>query len=184
MPMTPFHMALAAPLKAVLGKRFNATAFLAANIVIDAPVVYRILHDGMVIHGEATLHDSFGAWMVAIFLWGTMFRSWWGAVGATIGVVSHLALDSSIYPEMGFIPPYLVDTPWVAELGCVVLGLMGAAALHQRHPNWWRVVGFREIVGAIGRDMRGGNCFTVPLAVFMLMAIILTVFVPEYLRDL
>ncbi|MFZ5579832.1 MAG: hypothetical protein ACOZAQ_05150 [Pseudomonadota bacterium] len=172
MPMTPFHMLLAAPAKAALGDRFNVTAFVAANIAIDAPIVYAALVHGEVAHTPERLHAPVEAGIAMVLLWFALFRGARGAwLGLLLGSGSHLLLDWLMYPEMG---GGFVNGHWL-EAGCVVFGLAGAVVLGMRAPpGWFARTGFVTVWeaarGELGRISPAAIAGAVVLAGILMLA--------------
>jgi len=173
--MTPFHMVLAAPAKAALGRYFNVTAFLAANVAIDLPIVYGALTVGDVAHTPERLHTFLFAALIALMLWALCFRSWAGMVGAASGTLSHILLDGLIYPEMHLFGTPLAGQNGMLELSCVVLGALGGLLLHLRAPGWWRQTGFKEIAAALYAEVRWMSPLTAPLGLLILAGLLLQV---------
>lgn len=167
MPMTPFHMILAAPAKASLGKHFNATAFVVANIAMDIPIIHSAFAYGDVAHSPANLHTWVGAIFVAIMLWAILFQTWVGLWSVLAGTLSHIAIDGLIYPEMGMFGTPLAGYGGWLELGLVLFGALGAAILWHRHPHWWQHVGIVDVLRAIRNEMRFGNFFAQLLGWFL-----------------
>jgi membrane-bound metal-dependent hydrolase YbcI (DUF457 family) len=127
MPITPFHIIAAAPIKAIIPRHFSWSIFTLTNIFIDLePITYFII-TGTPSHKffHSILGATFLGLICALFfrkLCGNYITKWnknlhpidhkWfgvknstislfeGITGGLIGAWSHLALDSMMHPDI------------------------------------------------------------------------------------
>ncbi len=142
MPLTPLHLAAAAPAKAALGPRFSVGLFFAVQCAIDVEPLARMAAGHDQLHG--LLHSFSGSLFVAAFVatgWqllaGSRFwrftvprLSWPVALGtAWWAAWSHVWLDSMMHVEMR-VQRFLLSIPAPSEqlLNDTLLGLLIIAA--------------------------------------------------------
>ena len=157
MPFTPLHFGPGALLHAVAPKHVSFLAFCAANIVIDVEPLYYMLSGQFPVHRAA--HTYVGAAVVALLTCAL----WWGtsklasvvrlpdlfgwrrlafrqiAIGATLGSMSHVLLDSVMHSDLRPLAPFgdanpllrLVSLGTLHEI-CVVAGVLGIALVGVR----------------------------------------------------
>jgi len=178
--MTPFHLVLAAPLKAVLGPRFNTTAFMGANVAIDLPIIVGALTTGDVSHIPAHWHGVAPGIMLGFSLWALIFYSWKGLLALVLGLGSHLALDGLIYPEMDLFGAPLAGRNGWLELLCVALGALGGAVLWRRQPDWWRRVGWLDIARGVWGEIRFGGFLVIPIGLGLGFMLVSAAWLPEW----
>jgi hypothetical protein len=152
MPFTPFHFGPGALVHAAAPKQISFVAFCAANVVIDVePLVW-------IVRGEPPLHRFAHTFVgalavalvtIALLLAAARFAAalrlaepWRGgrltplrvAIGATLGSVSHVALDSIMHTDIRPLAPWSDANPFLRIVSidalhgaCVVAGLVGIA---------------------------------------------------------
>lgn len=124
MPFTPFHFGPGALLSVVSPSRVSFLAFCAANVLIDVESLYSMLTRQPRIH--AFFHTYVGAslaglavilifiparWIAmrlpdqVIFRWKTLSIAAVG-LGAMLGAVSHVALDSIMHADITPLAPF------------------------------------------------------------------------------
>lgn len=158
MPITPFHFGPGAALHVLAPRHISFLAFCAANVVIDVESLYNLVHRREPVH--AFLHTYVGATLVVLGLvalfWGLrragvrwlpslMLRQ--VALGAALGVWSHVVLDSVMHHDIRPLMPFseanvlqgIVDLPTLhgACLAAALFALlwMGARRLWQARPR-------------------------------------------------
>jgi hypothetical protein len=100
MSLTPLHIGAGYGLR----KYMSLWAFALANILMDLPVVSAVMDEalgdmsppGSGIHD---LHVPEYALFVVFVVWFVP-RTWKWAIGATVGVVSHLIIDAIYHPDV------------------------------------------------------------------------------------
>ena len=155
MPFTPFHFGPGALVHAVAPRHVSFVAFCAANVVIDIePLVW-------IVRGEAPLHRLAHTFVgavavalvtVALLLAAVRAAAALGlpaarsgprltatriAIGAALGSVSHVVLDSIMHADMRPLAPWSAANP-----------LLGAVALDALH-------GARVVAGLVGIALAG-----------------------------
>lgn len=127
MPVTPFHIIAAAPIKAIIPRHFSWSIFTLTNIVIDIEPITFFLFTGIPSH--KFLHSILGATLMGlicalyfrklcenyILKWNKKLhpidRKWFevknsrinlfgGIAGGLIGAWSHLLLDSIMHQDI------------------------------------------------------------------------------------
>lgn len=133
MPITPFHLIAATPIKAIAPDKFSWSVFCLTNIVIDLePITYFLvtleprhmyLHSIIGATAIAILCASFGKKLceLAIQIWNDEIRDqpetrWFSSEtkisktaawsGALIGAWSHLILDSFMHEDIKPLSPF------------------------------------------------------------------------------
>ena len=152
MPFTPFHFGPGALVHAVAPRHVSFLAFCAANVVIDVePLVFML-------RGEAPLHRFAHSYIGAALVAGATVALWLAArraaaalrlpdalgwtrlatrtvaIGALVGSVSHVVLDSIMHADIRPLAPFSDANPLlrVVSLGtlhasCVAAGVFGIA---------------------------------------------------------
>lgn len=99
MPITPLHFGLMAPINHLARGRVSNLSFVIANIWIDGPYILGTLFNLEYMKNHEN-HTMVNALLVALIL--SVFRwrdlGWW--LGAFIGTVSHLLLDSLVHTDV------------------------------------------------------------------------------------
>lgn len=138
MPITPFHIIAAAPIKAIIPRYFSWSIFTLANIFIDLEPITYFIFTGIPSH--KFFHSILGATLIA-FMCAFYFRKlcenyitrWnknlhpidrkWleiknpkislmeGIAGGLIGAWSHLILDSMMHQDIKPLWPFLSNNP-------------------------------------------------------------------------
>ena len=151
MPFTPVHIGPGQLLKALMRGAFSLIIFGYAQVLIDLQPLVALTSGRGAVHGWS--HTWVGAVAIGAFaavtgrpLTNAALRlvrgatrsglrvSWAVALGsAFIGTLSHVAIDSLIYPDMHALRPWSDAQPWLgaatsAEVygGCFLSGAMGA----------------------------------------------------------
>lgn len=162
MPLTPFHFGPAALAHAVAPKHISFLAFCGSNVLIDLEPLYYILTNQPPLH--RFFHTYLGACLIlvltiAIFLVArrlaghapipNLFR--WKqltptsvALGAALGVFSHIALDSIMHADMHPFAP-LSDANGLLHVvphatlhtSCLAAGMLGIFVLGMRRAVRW-----------------------------------------------
>ena len=150
MPITPFHFGPGAAIHAIAPRRVSFLAFCAANVLIDIEPLYYMLTRQYPLH--RLFHTYAGATAVAagtvaLFLVARPFNlpnllGWKSltpfqvSAGASIGVYSHVALDSLMHRDIRPFSPFseanpLLHTVNVSSLYwfCLSAGLVGLCIL-------------------------------------------------------
>lgn len=157
MPITPFHFGPGAALHAAAPRHVSFLAFCAANVLIDAEPGYYLLTGQYPLH--RVFHTFVGATSVAVatvglFLVARAVAPRWRipdafqwqsltlaqvAVGAALGVYSHVALDSLMHADIRPLAPFSQANPLyhlvsmsMLHLACVAAGLGGLLLLGLR----------------------------------------------------
>ena len=159
MPFTPFHMGFGLAAKAAAGNRLGLIAFGLSQVLIDIEPGVRMLLGTGDLHGWS--HTILGAVAIAALAtwWSRGLVRWlagrWNqevrhygqdwlcvpgafswpvaALGAFVGTLSHLGLDSLIHADMRPFAPLSDGNPLLGLVGhdtvyaaMVVMGLLGA----------------------------------------------------------
>jgi len=151
MPVTPVHMGPGLLLKALMRGAFSLIIFGYAQVLIDLQPLAALSTGRGEIHGWS--HTWIGAVVIGSFAAVTgrplanaalrlvrgaarsrLTVSWAVAFGSgLIGTLSHVALDSLIYPDMHALRPWSQAQPWLGAAtsaqvyaGCLASGLLGA----------------------------------------------------------
>jgi hypothetical protein len=141
MPFPLFHVVTVAPL---LPWRAVAAGYLFANALIDVEVAVRWAM------GEDMLHWSMHSWIgvVIVTLFGLIGTTRF-ALGALIGGVAHVALDSIVHADVypfGLIStwrPLLGSLSWLqTEALCMAVGVAGILG------RWIYLKARRQVLGA------------------------------------
>lgn len=165
MPFTPFHFGLGVACKAVAPRQVSFQVFALSQILMDVEPGIRMALDHGEVHGWT--HTWAGAFAVAVAtvrLWkGLEGRRWYrwtvdrltttkAALSATLGTVSHVALDSLIHADMASVrapfggnlaPPWShADAVWL----CLAAALSGVALLILRFGYKSIGTSFREVI--------------------------------------
>ncbi len=124
MPFTPFHFGPGAAIHAVAPKHISFLAFGASNVLIDIEPLYFILthqyplhrffhtYIGALLIAAATVALYLGARWFAARFWLPNLLGWRHiglvpvALGATIGTVSHIVLDSIMHQDIAPLAPF------------------------------------------------------------------------------
>ena len=138
MPITPFHIIAAAPIKAILPRHFSWSIFALTNIFIDLEPITYFLFTGIPSH--KFFHSIFGATLLGLIsalyfrkLCGNYIMKWnknlhpidraWlevrnskinlfeALLGGFIGAWSHLALDSMVHHDIKPFWPFSSGNP-------------------------------------------------------------------------
>ncbi|MCG8427856.1 MAG: DUF4184 domain-containing protein [Chromatiales bacterium] len=162
MPFTPFHMGPGAAVKAVAGRYFSLTVFGFSQVMIDLEPLIRLFRGDSVLHGMS--HTYLGALVIGAvaLLAGKPLCEWWlrgwnravdikylrwlmvnpniswlaASLGAFIGTLSHVLLDSVMHADMHPFAPFsyanqmlhLIPAGQIYLL-CTILGVAGFIAL-------------------------------------------------------
>ena len=159
MPITPFHLLVITPVKAIAPRKFSWAVFALVNVLIDLePITYflitlnpehRFFHTIIGATLIAVLAAVYGRRFceVAIGIWNAEIKSNWLVAdvsiskvaawsGALIGAWSHLLLDSFMHDDIKPLSPFsdsnvLLGTLPIATLHtiCVVSGFIGLLAM-------------------------------------------------------
>ena len=148
MPITPFHFGPGAAVHAAAPRHVSFLAFCAANVLIDVEPLYfmltrqhplhRLFHTyvGATAVATATVVLFFAArsvarWIPNLFRWKSLNTSQ-VAVGAAIGVYSHVVLDSLMHSDIRPFSPFSRANPLLHVVGlstlhwfCVGAGVVG-----------------------------------------------------------
>jgi membrane-bound metal-dependent hydrolase YbcI (DUF457 family) len=145
-PFTPFHLGPGLAL-AGLGRWVDFWAFAAANVLIDLESGWNLWRGAFPVHrffhtfAGAALVIAPAAALAVAFTWfgarlaGTR-RSSVGsaAVGAALGAMSHVVLDSIMHGDMRPLAPWSDENPLLGTLslgalhnGCLLAGAVGVA---------------------------------------------------------
>ena len=162
MPFTPFHLGPAAAIKVFAGGYFSFMLFGFTQVIIDLESLYYLIQKEWPVH--RFLHTYVGATTVLIFSYFVgkpiceFFLKAWNTVlspkpahllyinpkitrvaalsGTTIGVYSHVLLDSIMHSDITPFSPFtdtnsMLNTITVMELHifCIVTGVFGAMTL-------------------------------------------------------
>ena len=140
MPFTPYHFGPGLLFKGIVPKHFSWTAFVVAQIVIDAEVLYFIVRQQYPLH--QTFHTLIGAsiagiiaafmiislyWLVTRTAANSPLRSnrFWTSIctefsstsgvliGSISGGITHLLFDSLIYPDVKPFWPFSEANPFL-----------------------------------------------------------------------
>jgi len=138
MPITPFHIIAAAPIKAIIPRHFSWSIFTLTNIFIDLEPITYFIFTGIPSH--KFFHSIFGATILGlisalyfrklcgnyIMKWNknlhTIDRAWLevrnskinlfeALLGGLIGAWSHLALDSMMHRDIQPLWPMTQNNP-------------------------------------------------------------------------
>ena len=151
MPVTPVHMGPGLLLKAVMRGAFSLIVFGYAQVLIDLQPLAALITGRGVLHGWT--HTWLGAVVIGCFAAATgrpltnaalrlvrggarsrLTVSWPVALtSGLIGTLSHVALDSLIYPDMHALWPWSQAQPWLGAAtsgqvygACFAGGVLGA----------------------------------------------------------
>lgn len=145
MPITPLHFGPGVLARAAIGPRFGLAGYLVAQVLLDLEPglkLFNLMPEGLGLHtlhtlAVAPLYVAATLWLV----WGwRRVRSssspqpfWTEALGATVGVASHLALDALYHIDVAtglgypgasaLVPREALD----GGLAVMLLASMGAA---------------------------------------------------------
>lgn len=159
MPITPFHLLVITPVKAIAPRKFSWAVFVLVNVLIDVePITYFLI----TLNPEHRFfHTIIGATLIAVLaavygrrfcelaisIWNSEIKSKWLIAdisisnvaawsGALIGAWSHLLLDSFMHDDIKPLSPFtdnnvLLGTIPIATLHtiCVASGFIGLAAM-------------------------------------------------------
>ena|SRR5689334_5651116 len=158
MPFTPFHFGAGALVHAAAPRRVSFLAFCAANVLIDVEPLACMLRGEAPVHRFA--HTSIGAVLVALVtfaLWLAAAKAapvlrlpdvlGWRrltappvAIGAALGSVSHVLLDSVMHADLRPFAPWSDANPLYGVVGldallgsCAVAALIGIVVAGVRH---------------------------------------------------
>lgn len=159
MPITPFHLLVITPVKAVARRKFSWAVFALVNVLIDLePITYFLI---TLSPDHRFFHTIIGATLIAILaaiygrglcegaikIWNAEIKSRWLIAetniskvaawsGALIGAWSHLLLDSFMHDDIKPLSPFtdsnvLLGTVPIATLHsiCIGSGLLGLLAM-------------------------------------------------------
>jgi hypothetical protein len=159
MPFTPFHMGFGLAAKAAAGNRLGLIAFGLSQVLIDIEPGVRMLLGTDELHGWshtllgavaiAALATWWSQWLVLLLAgrWNDEVRHYgqdWlsvpgafsgpvAALGAFVGTISHLVLDSLMHADMKPLAPFSDANPLLGLVAhdavyssMVVLGVIGA----------------------------------------------------------
>lgn len=137
MPITPFHVGPGLLLKGLAPRHVSLTAFVAANVVIDAEVVVNLLAGRSRLHAELhTLGGAVAAGLVAGWAVAAVGRRYVGAsaetdlrpalLGGLAGGLGQTLLDALMHADLRPFWPVAGANPW---LGTVDLGVLHSACL-------------------------------------------------------
>ena len=151
MPVTPVHMGPGLLLKALMRGAFSLIIFGYAQVLIDLQPLVALTSGRGAVHGwshtwlGAAIIGAFAAitgrpatnWVLRLVRGASRSRlrvSWAVALGSgLIGTLSHVALDSLIYPDMHALRPWSDAQPWLGVAtssqvyaGCFLSGAVGA----------------------------------------------------------
>lgn len=159
MPITPFHLLAATPLKAIAPQKFSWSVFALVNILIDLePIAYflitlnpahRFFHTIIGASLIAVLGATYGRRFceIAIRIWNDEIKSKWLTFevniskvaawnGALIGAWSHLLLDCFMHDDIKPLHPFTDSNTLLGMLSipilhsiCVASGLIGLVAI-------------------------------------------------------
>jgi len=157
MPFTPFHFGPGAAIHAIAPKQVSFLAFCASNVLIDIEPLYFILtqqyplhrffhtYIGAVLIAGATIALFVGARWFAARLWLPDWLKWKElglfpvAVGAAVGSVSHILLDSLMHRDITPFAPFSDSNPLLhlvslttLHLACVAAGIVAVLILGAR----------------------------------------------------
>ena len=151
MPVTPVHMGPGLLLKSLMRGAFSLVVFGYAQVLVDLQPLVALTTGRGAVHGWS--HTWVGAVIIGCFAaitgrpatngalrlvrgaarsrltvsWGVAFGS------ALIGTLSHVALDSVMYPDMHALRPWSDAQPWLGAAtsaqvyaGCFLSGAVGA----------------------------------------------------------
>ena len=136
MPITPFHIIAAAPIKAIIPRHFSWSIFTLTNIFIDLEPITYFIFTGVPSH--KFFHSIFGATLIGLIcalffrkLCGNYIMKWnrnlhpidrkWlevrnykihlyeGITGGLIGAWSHLILDSLMHHDIKPLWPFMTN---------------------------------------------------------------------------
>ena len=136
MPITPFHIIAAAPIKAIIPRHFSWSIFSLTNIFIDLEPITYFIFTGVPSH--KFFHSIFGATLIGLIcalffrkLCGNYIMKWnrnlhpidrkWlevrnykihlyeGITGGLIGAWSHLILDSLMHHDIKPLWPFMTN---------------------------------------------------------------------------
>lgn len=99
MPITPLHFGVLAPINHFAKGKVSNTSFVIGNIWLDGPIIMSMLFnlDYMASHSNHTYVNALIiAIIIGVFRWRD--KSWW--LGATIGTLSHVFIDSFVHLDM------------------------------------------------------------------------------------
>ena len=148
MPITPFHIIAAAPIKALIPRHFSWSIFTLTNIFIDLEPITYFIFTGVPSH--KFFHSIFGATLIGLIcalffrkLCGNYIMKWnknlhpidrkWlevrnpknfllaALIGGLVGAWSHLVLDSIMHDDIKPLWPFLTNNP--------ILGLITANSI-------------------------------------------------------
>lgn len=158
MPFTPFHLGPGLAIKAVAGRHFSFLTFGLAQVAMDIEPLVGLVRGAERLHGPshtylAALGIAGAVALLTPWLGRPVLRRWnreiaWARlswlrvsedftrlsviVGAVLGTVSHVLLDSLLYADMSPLAPWSSANPWLGlisgvtvEQGCLVAGLVG-----------------------------------------------------------
>jgi len=158
MPFTPFHFGAGALVHAAAPRRVSFLAFCAANVLIDVEPLACMLRGEVPVHRFA--HTYVGAVLVALVtigLWAGAAKAapalrlpdvlGWRrltapavALGALLGSVSHVLLDSVMHTDLRPFAPWSDANPLYGVVGldallggCAVAALVGIVVTAVRH---------------------------------------------------
>jgi membrane-bound metal-dependent hydrolase YbcI (DUF457 family) len=138
MPITPFHIIAAAPIKAIIPRHFSWSIFTLTNIFIDLEPITYFIFTGIPSH--KFFHSIFGATLIGLIcalyfrkLCGNYIMKWnkslhqidrkWlevrnykihlfeGVTGGLIGAWSHITLDSMMHQDIKPFWPFSSSNP-------------------------------------------------------------------------
>lgn len=134
MPITPFHIIAASPIKAIIPRHFSWSIFTLTNIIIDLEPITYFIFTGVPSH--KFFHSIFGATLIGLIcalffrkLCGNYIMKWnknlhpidrkWlevknpkinifeALLGGLIGAWSHLILDSMMHEDINPLWPFI-----------------------------------------------------------------------------
>ena len=147
MPITPFHFGPGAAIHAAVPRYVSFLAFCAANILMDVEPLYYMLTQQYPLH--RFFHTYIGAAIVAAVTVGLFevarrvvekipsLRA--VALGAAVGTLSHVFLDSIMHRDIKPFAPFFDANPFLGILSlpalhwsCLVTGGVGVAIIMAR----------------------------------------------------
>lgn len=158
MPFTPIHMGPGIAIKAVAGRHFSLISYGIAQVAMDIEPLIRMKRGDVLLHGFT--HTYAFAFLLAVIVtlisyplikpildrWNKEVNHYhltWMAettplrpmpviIGAFVGTISHVALDSILYHEMQPLSPWSEENGLIGLMSnnllthiCLFLGILG-----------------------------------------------------------
>ncbi len=124
MPITPLHFGLMAPIRHVTRRRVSLVSFTLVNLWIDLEAILAWAQGLPLPSHMESSHTYVGAMISAVIVAMLGVRSMPWALGAFLGALSHVFLDSLVHAHMQPFWPYEGNPMYMGWMAPVSLILM------------------------------------------------------------